>query len=325
MITFDGNFDTTGNQALGQGVYTLTISDNVQDVFGNALDGNLDGLPLGNYVFNFTIDILGQGGTIDDPMGDSVGGTTQQNGRTYPETPVRLPSMPMDITSSLGLPTTPPPDTIACTSRSSTPTALAADLPALGIDSAPVTPVTSGLTISFDQRFSSVACDADGDFVVTWTEIHNGNADVYARRFNSMGQPIRQFLPRQHLYRRQPTVVERRQWTPRAISLLPGRAIGQEKTAQPGLGYGVYATRYNSSGQVDIPEFQVNIKTSGDQFHSSVTLTNDGWFVVTFEGAGVQANTHDIFVRLFSPTGSIHEHREFTPNVTSPNSRNRRL
>ena len=30
-----------------------------------------------------------------------------------------------------------------------------------------------------------VACDADGDFVVTWTQYENGQADVYIRRFNT--------------------------------------------------------------------------------------------------------------------------------------------
>ncbi len=64
-MTFDIDPNTAGNQPLTSqtpGQYVLTISDNVQDIFGNALDGNLDGTPGGNYVFNFSIPTAQQTG-----------------------------------------------------------------------------------------------------------------------------------------------------------------------------------------------------------------------------------------------------------------------
>ncbi len=57
VVTVDGNAFADGDQALGNGDYALTLSDAVQDIFGNRLDGNFDGTPGGAYTINFSIDL----------------------------------------------------------------------------------------------------------------------------------------------------------------------------------------------------------------------------------------------------------------------------
>jgi len=40
------------------------------------------------------------------------------------------------------------------------------------------------------QRFGTVAADKDGDFIVTWTNYRDGDADLYARRYNAFGEAL---------------------------------------------------------------------------------------------------------------------------------------
>ena len=51
------------------------------------------------------------------------------------------------------------------------------------------------------QRYASVASDADGDFVVTWTQYDaSGNTDIYARRFSANGVAEGDAVPREQLH-----------------------------------------------------------------------------------------------------------------------------
>ncbi len=57
VITVDGNSYADGDQPLGNGTYAITLSDAVQDIFGNPLDGDYDGTPGGAYSVTFTVDL----------------------------------------------------------------------------------------------------------------------------------------------------------------------------------------------------------------------------------------------------------------------------
>jgi hypothetical protein len=338
IITFDSNFETTTANPLGQGFYTLTLSQNVQDLLKNALDGNLDGTPGGDFVFNFSIDIIGHGGTQDDPPGSiSSVSTTSQNGRTYAETPG---AVAVDADGN---------HVVVWTATDNTPgghdriylqifdaDGTAADLPlynfdgtynsdGAGNDAAPVMLVT-GDDSSFnndDQRYASVAMDADGDFVVTWTNYRNGNADIYARRFNSMAyiKGLKKTmsndttvdydltaLQQNSAFRVNSYTTGEQKWSNVVMDTVGDFVItwsskGQENNGQGSSSYGVYAARYNSSGNMTVPEFQVNTTTNGDQYHSSAAMLNNGFFFVVFEGAGMETTGHDIFIRAFDPLG----------------------
>ena len=78
---------------------------------------------------------------------------------------------------------------------------------------------------------------------------------------------------------------------------------GQEDNGQMGLGYGVYARRYDSFGMPLAPEFQVNVTTAGDQQDSTVALADNGLFVIAWQSSQNGVND-DIFARVFNPDGS---------------------
>ena len=55
VLTFDGDPSTAGNQPLDTGSYILTASDAIQDLFGNALDGDVNGSPGGSFTRTFSV------------------------------------------------------------------------------------------------------------------------------------------------------------------------------------------------------------------------------------------------------------------------------
>ena len=43
-------------------------------------------------------------------------------------------------------------------------------------------------TANYGQASPAIAMDGDGDFVVTWEDLRNGHADIYAQRYSSTGE-----------------------------------------------------------------------------------------------------------------------------------------
>jgi hypothetical protein len=71
---------------------------------------------------------------------------------------------------------------------------------------------------------------------------------------------------------------------------------------QDGDDAGVFAQRYNPSGQPVGGEFQVNTMTTGDQYSPSVAIRNDGSFVVAWEDNG--GNQNQAHYRAFTADGN---------------------
>lgn len=55
VIRFDGNGELEGAPPLHDGNFTLTLRDGIADLFGNALDGDLDGVPGGEHAIEFSV------------------------------------------------------------------------------------------------------------------------------------------------------------------------------------------------------------------------------------------------------------------------------
>jgi len=177
----------------------------------------------------------------------------------------------------------------------------------------------AGRTTNFDQAWASVACDNDGDFVVTWTQYDNvsvtdpltkvtttvEDANVYARRFDSVGNSIGD------AFRVNTYTANDQLWSVAAMDVsgdfvITWSSVGQEDTDQLGNGYGVYARRYDSAGAPWAPEFQVNVTSGGDQRFSSVSMDSLGGFVVAWtSNQGNQGNQNDhVFARNFDLNGN---------------------
>ncbi|HUT91971.1 MAG TPA: proprotein convertase P-domain-containing protein [Thermoguttaceae bacterium] len=173
---------------------------------------------------------------------------------------------------------------------------------------------------SDDQRFPTIACDADGDFIVTWTNYRGGDADVYAKRFFADGTSrdneataVDEAVFRVNAFGRgdlDPSDPRRthQKWSevdmdPDGDFVITWSSYAQESNGELGTGYGVYARRYDSFGQPLAPEFRANVTTEGNQRLSNVAVDSTGGFVIVWASDQNGVGT-DIVARSFWPDGS---------------------
>ena len=290
-ITFDGDPTKPGNQPLEDGLYTLTVSDTVEDIWGNDLDGDYDGDAGEDFVHSFRIRSGSGGDTPVDPGNDDIA-----NARTYAETPGAV------AVDGDG-------DHIVVWTAYDSSTGLnrvyMQVFNADGTERTAPTEVTPEANFAGDgQRYAAVACDEDGDFVVTWTNSRdttgdgvNNEQDIYARRYSSDGTALGDAFCVN-------TYTENNQKYSSVAMDLDGdfvvtwSSMGQEDNGQLGRGYGIYARRYDNYGQPLAPEFAVNITTAGNQMLSSVAMDLDGDFVIAWQ-SNQNGVGDDIIVRVF--------------------------
>jgi hypothetical protein len=88
---------------------------------------------------------------------------------------------------------------------------------------------------------------------------------------------------------------------------------------QDGSGLGLYAQRYDGTGNSASPEFRVNTVTAGDQYDMSVAMAPDGSFVVAWCGNG-PGDSAGVFARRFDSNGNPRDASEFRVNENSTGS-----
>lgn len=170
-------------------------------------------------------------------------------------------------------------------------------------------------TTSGDEAFPAVAMDADGDFVVTWdTAIPSGSGyDVYAQRYNSAAQAQGgETLVNQ-------TTAGQEYSSAVAMDDAGNFVVTWIAGVQDGSGYGVYARRYNSSGQAQGNEFRANTFTTSDQMFPNVAMDADGDFVIVWQSYLQDGSEYGIYAQRYSSTG-VTAGGEFRVNpVTADN------
>ncbi|MBN2217026.1 MAG: trypsin-like serine protease [Pirellulales bacterium] len=176
-----------------------------------------------------------------------------------------------------------------------------------------VTPLGQGKGFEFDkQGYANVAIDADGDFIVSWTNYRdsdgNGStdafnpSDVYARRYRANGTPYADaFLVNTFTQ-------DNQKWSSVAMDVdgdfvIAWSSRGQENRGQAGFAYGIYAQRYDRFGRAVGSEFQVNTTMAGNQQFPNVAMGADGRFVIVWQ-SDQNAVGDDIIARLYNADGS---------------------
>jgi uncharacterized repeat protein (TIGR01451 family) len=130
-----------------------------------------------------------------------------------------------------------------------------------------------------NQRYPSVAMDADGDFVITWTSYSQdaSNDDgVYAQRYSADGiKAGAEFLVNTYTSdgQRYPSI---------AMDADGDFVIAWYSYEQDGDIWGVYAQRYTADGSTAGSEFLVNTETSKRQQSPSIAMDADGDFVIAW-------------------------------------------
>lgn len=282
-LILDSDQSEPGNQPLSEGSYRLVVSDRIFDLEGNPLDGNLDGLPGGEYELTFTI--LPAQTQSEFAVNTTAGGAQRTFGQTPQAVAVDDDGDYVIVWSSYGQ------------------NGLAANranifMQRYNRDGVPLGGETRVFGTSTHQVFGGVAADADGDFVVTWSEYgRDGDgatqSNVYARRFRSDGAP----LGSPNLVNEQTAGSQK--WSSVAVDVDGDFVITWSSQGQDGSGYGVYGQRYDAAGAKQGSEFLVNTTTVGDQRFSQVAMDHQGNFVVTWTNE-LSATQTDIAARLFA-------------------------
>jgi len=144
-----------------------------------------------------------------------------------------------------------------------------------------------------------------GGFVVVWeSDYQDGDGEgIFGQRFDSDGGRIgTEFRANSYTRGNQdyPDVAARNDG--RFIVVWHSGPSGNE-AAQDGSGDGVFAQRYDGSGQKDGSEFIVNQYTTGDQVRPAVAYTADGSFLIAWESPGLAAGD-EVYARKFTSAGT---------------------
>jgi subtilisin-like proprotein convertase family protein len=326
VITIDADGSAGGGMtALGIGYYEIIALSTLEDTMGNALGADGTYASGFNMARSFSVSVDQADGEVDE----AAGTTNLTSATLQPET---ANAVAVDDDGDYVVVWT-AYDSSAAGDRvymrmfdaDGTP----ADLPivdssgaAIGVsvDAAPVMLVTADSAYANDtQRYASVAMDPDGDFVVTWTNYHGDDADIYARHFSasplvvvidsSTGLETITFADDvQDAFRVNEYTDDNQKWSDVALDVdgdfvVTWASYAQEQSGESGTGYGIYARRYDSEGTALAKEYQVNVTTAGNQTTPSIAMAGSGTFVIAWT-SDQNGTDDDIIVREFNADGS---------------------
>ena len=160
------------------------------------------------------------------------------------------------------------------------------------------------------QYLHSVGMDPFGNFVIVWTSRHqDGDGDgIFAQRYDSTGNPVGAEF--------QVNTYTTGDQTRPSIATGPfgNFVIAWTSYGQDGDSYGIFAQRYDSTGNPVGAEFQVNTYTTGDQTGPSVGMDPFGNFVIAWMSYGQDGDGDGIFAQWYDSNGNPLE-AEFQVNT----------
>jgi hypothetical protein len=163
------------------------------------------------------------------------------------------------------------------------------------------------------QGVPSVACDADGNFVVAWQINNEGPGfgfGISVQRFSAAGERVGTSV-------RANTFVASDQTSPSVASDAYGNfVVAWMSDAQDGSGRGIYAQRYNAAGLPQGGEFRVNTTTANAQGLPSVAADADGDFVVAWQSLFQDGSNYGVYAQRYNAAGAP-QGGEFRANTTT--------
>ena len=151
-----------------------------------------------------------------------------------------------------------------------------------------------------EQLSPSVTALNDSGFVVTWQSDaqETYGYSIYAQRYDGNGNTSGDEFQVN-------TYTLSEQLSPSVTALNDsGFVVTWQSDGQDGSGVGIYAQRYDVSGDASGDEFRVNTYISISQKSPSVTALNDGGFVVTWQSDGQDGSGVGIYAQRYDVNGN---------------------
>ncbi len=156
----------------------------------------------------------------------------------------------------------------------------------------------------------------NGDFVVSWVDTGQQSTGIYGQRFDSTGNKLGgEFQVNSY------TVSDQQE---PAVTALDdgGFVVSWQSNGQDGDGYGIFAQRYDASGNTVGSEFQVNTTTSNSQEFSTGVGLSDGGFLIAWTSNLQDGSGYGVFGQRFDQNGSSVGN-EFQINSYTTNDQDR--
>ncbi|OYE03115.1 beta strand repeat-containing protein [Nostoc sp. 'Peltigera membranacea cyanobiont' 232] len=171
-------------------------------------------------------------------------------------------------------------------------------------------------TFSDNQISPTVAIDATGDFIISWTsngQDGSGNG-IYAQRYNSAG------VAQGNEFQVNTTFSDNQISPTVAMDAAGDFVISWQSNNQDGSRYGIYAQRYNSAGVAQGNEFRVNTTTNDNQINPTVAINaNNGDFIISWTSNGQDGSGTGIYAQRYNSAG-VAQGNEFRVNTTTNDS-----
>jgi len=126
------------------------------------------------------------------------------------------------------------------------------------------------------QFYSSVAADFVGNFTCAWTDGRNASYDIYAQRFDQLGNRVGVNI------KVNDDLVNAHQWYPWVGMDSMGNSVIVWMDTRDDNAYDIFAQRFDNNGNPIGANFKVNDALTGSQLYGSVAQNRAGYFVVAW-------------------------------------------
>jgi hypothetical protein len=161
-----------------------------------------------------------------------------------------------------------------------------------------------------EQRFPAIGMDADGDFIVVWqSDTQDGSSNgIYAQRYNALG------VAQGGEFRVNSFTTDAQSFP--AIGMDADGDFVVTWIGNNGSGFGVNARRYNAAGVAQGTEFRVNTFTTGFLLFPEIGMDADGDFVVAWQSTSIEFVGYGIYAQRYNASG-VPQGGEFQVNTST--------
>lgn len=162
--------------------------------------------------------------------------------------------------------------------------------------------------VNSENNDAVVDKNSNGAFVVAWAasgiddnndiNADTSNTGVYAQRYGIDGSPIDDAI------RINTTTLNAQDNPDVALQDDGSFIVAWESNGQDGGGSGIFAQRYNASGNAVGIEFQVNNIVNNNQINPVIAVDTVGNFVIAWESNGQDGSGSGIYARLYDVNGN---------------------
>jgi len=167
-----------------------------------------------------------------------------------------------------------------------------------------------------NQRNTSLGIDSLGNFIITWEsdgqDGDGSSSNIYAQKYNSDGSANGSEF-------KVNTYTTNNQSFPSIAMSNDGKFVITWSGSGAGdSDGGIFAQKYNSDGTTNGSQFKVNSFTTNSQINPSIAMSNDGKFVISWEGLDDNSNYPNIYAQKFNTDGSANG-SQFMANTWTTN------